>query len=398
MAGPLSGVRVLDLTSVVMGPFATQILAELGAEVIKIETREGDNMRHVGPLRHAGMGHLYLNLNRGKRCIVLDLKSADGHEAMLRLVKTADVLVYNVRPSAMARLNLSYEQLRAINPRLIYAGCYGYSERGPYAGRAAYDDLIQGATGLPWMASNAGKDTPRYVPINLADRITGLHVVYAVSAALFHRERSGEGQSVEVPMFESITHFVMGDHLAGHSWEPPIAPTGYPRLAHRRPYATKDGYLCALVYNDKQWKSFLDAVGRTDLWADARFNTHGMRAKHIDEVYDILAGIMKTRTNAEWMLLLDKADIPFSRMNSAEDVLSDSHLNASGFFTAETHPSEGAMRAMRTPTSWSASVPDAPRPAPHLGGDSRAVLREVGFSDADIERMAANGATLLARD
>lgn len=397
MAGPLNGIRVLDLTSVVMGPFATQILAELGAEVIKIETREGDNMRHVGPLRHAGMGHLYLNLNRGKRCIVLDLKSADGHEAMVRLVKTADVLVYNVRPSAMARLNLSYEQLRAVNPRLIYAGCYGYSERGPYAGRAAYDDLIQGATGLPWMASNAGKDTPRYVPINLADRITGLHVVYAVNAALFHRERSGEGQSVEVPMFESITHFVMGDHLAGFSWDPAIAPTGYPRLAHRRPYATKDGYLCALVYNDKQWKSFLDAVGRNDLWADARFNTHGMRARHIDEVYDILAGIMKTRTNAEWMQLLDKADIPFSRMNSAEDVLRDEHLNASGFFTAEDHPTEGKMRAMRTPTGWSASVPDAPRPAPNLGGDSRTVLREVGYTDAEIERMAASGATLLGK-
>ncbi|HZP89107.1 MAG TPA: CoA transferase [Burkholderiales bacterium] len=395
MAGPLQGIRILDLTSVVMGPFATQILAELGAEVIKIEPHEGDNMRHVGPLRHAGMGHLCINLNRGKRCIVLDLKKPDALEAMMRLVRSADVLVYNVRPSAMARLKLSYDEVSAANPRLLYVGCYGYSERGPYAGRAAYDDLIQGATGLPWMISEGGKETPRYVPINLADRITGLHVVYAVSAALFARERAGKGQAVEVPMFESIAHFVLGDHLAGLSWQPAIGPTGYPRLMHRRPYATRDGYLCVLVYNDKQWKSFLEAVGRTDLWEDARFNTHGMRAQHIDEVYDVLAEIMKTRTSAQWMELLARADIPFSRMNSPEDVVADRHLNESGFFVAEDHPSEGRLRAMRTPTHWSLSEPDMPTPAPRLGEHSRALLREIGYSDAEIEGMAASGATLL---
>jgi len=395
MPGPLHGVRVLDLTTVVMGPFATQILAELGADVIKIETHEGDNMRHVGPLRHAGMGHLYINLNRGKRGVVLDLKQPEGLEAFMRLVPGADALVYNVRPSAMTRLKLSYEDVRAANPRIVYVGCYGYSERGPYAGRAAYDDLIQGATGLPWLASSEGAEAPRYVPVNLADRVTGLHVVYAVTAALFQRERTGQGQSVEVPMFESIAHFVLGDHLAGLSWEPAIGPTGYPRLAHRRPYATSDGYLCVLVYNDKQWKSFLEAVGRPELWDDPRFNSHGRRARHIDEVYAVLAGLMQQRSTAQWMELLEKADVPFARMNRPEDAVADPHLNASGFFVAEEHPTEGRMRAMRTPTDWSVSKPDMPAPAGPLGSHSAQVLREAGYSDAQIEQLAARGVTRL---
>jgi crotonobetainyl-CoA:carnitine CoA-transferase CaiB-like acyl-CoA transferase len=395
MPGPLQGVRVLDLTTVVMGPFATQILAELGADVIKIESHEGDNMRHVGPLRHAGMGHLYVNLNRGKRGIVLDLKQPAGREVVMRLVPGADVLVYNVRPSAMARLKLAYDDVRAANPRIVYVGCYGYSERGPYAGRAAYDDLIQGATGLPWLASNGGAEAPRYVPVNLADRVTGLHVVYAVTAALFHRERTGHGQSVEVPMFESVAHFVLGDHLAGLSWDPAIGPTGYPRLQHRRPYATADGWLCVLVYNDKQWKSFLEAVGRAELWDDPRFNSHGRRAQHIDEVYAVLAGILQTRTTAQWMELLDRADIPFAPLNRPEDTVADPHLNDSGFFVTEEHPTEGRLRAMRTPTRWSASQPEMPAPTGVSGSHSRELLREAGYSDAEIERLAASGVTKL---
>ena len=394
MPGPLADVRVLDLTTVVMGPFATQILAELGADVIKIETHEGDNMRHVGPLRTAGMGHLYLHLNRGKRCLVLDLKQAHGREALLRLARDADVLVYNVRPAAMARLGLSYEALREVNPRLIYVGCYGYSERGPYAGRAAYDDLIQGGTGVPALSGEDGA-LPRYAPINLADRVTGLHVVYAVTAALYRRERCGQGQSVEVPMFESVAHLVLGDHLAGLSWEPPIGPTGYPRLEHRRPYATSDGYLCVLVYNDKQWRSFLDAVGRPELMRDERFATHGNRARHIGEIYDILAQILRTRTSAQWEELLQRADIPFARMNSVADVVADPHLNASGFFSLEDNPVEGRLRVMRTPTDWSESAPGPLGPAPCLGQHSAEVLREAGYSEAQIADLATRGVTLL---
>jgi crotonobetainyl-CoA:carnitine CoA-transferase CaiB-like acyl-CoA transferase len=396
MPGPLSGVKVLDLTTVVMGPFATQILAELGADVIKVEPHEGDNMRDVGPMKNRGMGHLYLHLNRGKRCLVLDLKQPQGREALMRLIPDTDVLVYNVRPQAMARLGLSYDDVRAVNPRIIYVGAYGYSQRGPYAAKAAYDDLIQGASGLPALNSEKGTQPPRYAPINLADRVTGLHAVYAVTTALFHRERTGRGQAVEVPMFESLAQFVLGDHLAGLSWEPPIGPTGYPRLEHRRPYATKDGYLCVLVYNNKQWKAFLEAVGRPELMADSRFSTQAKRAEHIGEIYEFLAGLMRGRTTAEWLALLEAADIPVSPINSVEDVVSDPHLTASGFFSLEEHGSEGRQRSMRTPTDWSDSPPEALRPAPRLGEHSAEVLREAGYSDREIAELAQQGVTLLA--
>lgn len=395
MSGPLSGVRILDLTTVVMGPFATQILAELGADVVKIETREGDNMRHVGPMKSPGMGHLYLHLNRGKRDLVLDLKQPEGREALLRLAARADVLIYNVRPAAMARLGLSYEDLKAANPGIVYVGAYGYSQRGPYAPKAAYDDLIQGATGLPWLASRNGSTRPQYAPVNVADRITGLHVVYAVSAALFHRERTGEGQSVEVPMFESVAQFVLGDHLAGMSYRPPIGGTGYARLQERRVYQTQDGWLCVLVYNDKQWRSFLTAVGREDLLADERFATHGMRARHIGEIYGFLEDLIRTRPTAQWVALLEANDIPVAPMHTVADMLDDPHLQQSGFFETERHPTEGDVIAPRTPTSWSASPPGPRRPTPVLGEHSAEVLREAGYSDAEIAELARKGVTAL---
>jgi crotonobetainyl-CoA:carnitine CoA-transferase CaiB-like acyl-CoA transferase len=264
--GPLAGVRILDLTSVVMGPFATQILAGLGAEVIKIESPEGDNMRHVGPMRHAGMGHIFLHANRGKKSVVLDLKQSSAREALLRMVSGADVLTSNVRPAAMRRLGLDYETLAARNPRLIFVSCCGFGQRGLYAPKPAYDDLIQGAAGIPWLMEEYGTSTPCYVPVTLADRLTGLHAAYAVAAALYARERTGKGQAVEVPMFEAVSQFVLGDHMGGLTFDPPIGDPGYKRLltAHRRPYATKDGHLCVLIYNDKHWKSFFAAIGEPE--------------------------------------------------------------------------------------------------------------------------------------
>jgi crotonobetainyl-CoA:carnitine CoA-transferase CaiB-like acyl-CoA transferase len=389
-------VKVIDLTTVVMGPFATQILAELGADVIKIEPHEGDNMRHAGPMRSVGMGYMFLNLNRGKRGIVLDLKQTEGREALMRLVPGTDVLVYNVRPQAMARLGLSYDAVREVNPRILYVGAYGYSQRGPYAAKAAYDDLIQGASGVPWLTSRNGASAPRYAPVNLADRLTGLHAVYAVTSALFHRERTGQGQSVEVPMFESVAHFVLGDHSAGLTYDPPIADSGYARLLARRPYPTRDGYICVLVYNDKQWKSFFEAIGRPEMMRDSRYSSQANRAKHIGEIYDALADLMKTRTTVEWTALLEKADIPVSSMNSIEDVVHDPHLAAGGFFGTENHPTEGKLLAPRTPTDWSESQPGAPRPAPRLGEHSAEVLREAGYSDGEIAELARRGVTLLA--
>ena len=396
MPGPLSGVRVVDLTTVVMGPFATQILAELGADVIKVEPREGDNLRHTGPMRSPGMGYLFLNLNRGKRGIVLDLKQSEGRESVMRLIRRADVLIYNVRPQAMARLGLSYASVLEVNPRILYVGTYGYSQRGLYASKAAYDDLIQGAAAIPWLASRNGADAPRYAPVNLADRLTGLHAVYAVTSALFHRERTGQGQAIEVPMFESVAHFVLGDHSAGLTYDPPIADAGSARLLARRPYATRDGYICVLVYNDKQWKGFFDAIGRSDLLTDERFSSQASRARSIAEIYDVLADLMKTRTTAEWTALLEQADIPVSNVNSIEDVVHDPHFAASGFFVAENHPSEGKLLALRTPTQWSQSEPGAPRPAPRLGEHSAEVLREAGHSDTEIAELVRLGVTFVA--
>ena len=395
MPGPLSGVKVVDLTTVVMGPFAAQILAELGAEVTKVEPHEGDNMRHAGPMKSAGMGYMFLNLNRGKRGIVLDLKQPRGREAMMRLLPGTDVLLYNVRPQAMARLGLSYDEVRAASPRIIYAGAYGYSQRGPYAAKAAYDDLIQGVCGVPWLAMQREGEPPRYAPVNLADRLTGLHAVYAITAALYHRERTGEGQAVEVPMFESVAHFILGDHSAGLTYQPPIAEPGYARLLARRPYATRDGHLCVLVYNDKQWKSFLGAIGRPELLQDHRFATQASRAEHVAEIYRFLGELLKTRTSAEWIALLEQTDIPVAPMNSIHDLMDDAHLRASGFFELEQHPSEGPVHAARTPTDWSRSPPGARRPAPRLGEHSTEVLREAGYTDAEIAELARTGVTLL---
>jgi crotonobetainyl-CoA:carnitine CoA-transferase CaiB-like acyl-CoA transferase len=291
----------------------------------------------------------------------------------------------------MARLGLSYEDVRAVNPRLIYVGTYGYSQRGERAGRAAYDDLIQGSVGIPWLLSRDGAERPRYVPINFADRVTGLHAVYSVTAALYHREKTGQGQSVEVPMFEALSHFVLGDHMAGLSYRPPKGGSGYERLRHRRPYQTRDGYLCVLVYNGRQWQRFFDAIGRPEMMDDPRFATHPNRAKHIGEIYDLLAGIMQERTSAEWIALLEEADIPVARMNAVDDLLSDTHLKSSGFFIEEEHPTEGPLYAMRTPTSWSESETGPATPAPRLGEHSIDVLTELGYTSAEIARLKEAG-------
>ena len=398
MSGPLEGVRILDLTSVLMGPYATQILGDFGAEVIKVEAPAGDVMRDVGPMRNPRMGPIFLNTNRNKRSIVLDLKQSSAREVVLRLARNADVFVYNVRPQAMARLGLAHSDIAAVKPDIIYAGLVGFGSDGPYAGRPAYDDLIQGMVGVPsLMAQMAGE--PRYAPLTIADRTVGLAAAGAILAALFHRERTGLGQSIEVPMFETMAQYALADHLGGRTFDPPIGPPGYPRLLapERKPYPTKDGFLCALIYNDKQWDAFFALIGRDDLKKDPRFADLGSRTRHVGELYGMLGEIIATRTTGEWVELLREADIPCAPLNSLDDVLNDEHLGAIGFFRHENHPSEGRIRSMDVPVKFTGTPAEIRRHAPRLGEHTVEILREAGFDDKGIAALVATGAAIAAR-
>ncbi|UZE47389.1 CaiB/BaiF CoA transferase family protein [Rhodopseudomonas sp. P2A-2r] len=391
--GPLQGVRVIDMTSVLMGPYATQMLGDYGADVVKVESPDGDVTRQIGPMRHPGMGPFFLNTNRSKRSLCLDLKKPAGRDALLRLVRDADVLIYNIRPQAMARLDLSYEVCAAINPRLVYAGVFGFGQDGPYAAKAAYDDLIQGATALPHLVARVSDGPPRYVPNALVDRIVGLTAVGAILASVVHRDRTGQGQRLDIPMFETMASFVMGDHLGGLTYEPPLDKGGYARhlSPDRRPYQTSDGYICAMVYNDKQWLSFLRAVGRDDLLADPMYASFPQRTAHIDVVLAELSNIFLTRTTAEWIRLLDDADVPSLPMHDLESMLTDPHLLATDFFPVVEHPTEGAIRNMKVSATWSQTPVETPRLAAMLGEHSAEILAEAGYSAAEIAQLAADG-------
>lgn len=393
--GPLQGIKVVDMTTVLMGPFATQTIGDYGADVIKIESLDGDVTRQIGPTRHPGMGPVFLNANRSKRSICLDLKKDAGRAVVLRLVADADVLVYNVRPQAMQRLRLGYEDVAAVNPRLIYAGVFGFGQDGPYAAKAAYDDLIQGGSALAHLMARGGDGTPRYVPNALVDRIVGLNAVGAILASLVHRDRTGVGQRVDIPMFETMAGFVMGDHLGGLTYEPPLDQGGYARhlSPDRRPYKTSDGYICVIVYNDKQWDKFLTATERDDLRSDPRFATFAGRAVNIDHVYAELARIIALRSTAEWIKLLDEADVPALPMHDLVSILSDPHLVATEFFPTVEHPSEGKIRSMRTAATWSETPAEPTRLAPRLGEQSEDVLREAGYSPDEIAQLIKDGVT-----
>jgi crotonobetainyl-CoA:carnitine CoA-transferase CaiB-like acyl-CoA transferase len=393
--GPLEGIKVIDMTTVLMGPYATQMLGDYGADVIKVESLDGDVTRQIGPTRHPGMGPVFLNTNRSKRSICLDLKKPAGRNAVLRLIKSADVLVYNVRPQAMARLNLGYEVVSEINPRLIYAGVFGFGQDGPYAAKPAYDDLIQGATALPALMAQTADGVPRYVPNALVDRIVGLTAVGAICASLVDRNRTGRGQRVDIPMFETMAGFVMGDHMGGLTYEPPLDKGGYARhlSPDRRPYKTSDGYICVIVYNDKQWQNFFDATGRDDLRVHPKFATFAGRAVNIDTVYAELARILETKTTAEWTAILEKADVPVMPMHDLESLLGDPHIVATDFFPVVDHPTEGRIRNMRPSARFSETPVETKRLAPRLSEHSAEILSEAGFSADEIAALVREGVT-----
>jgi crotonobetainyl-CoA:carnitine CoA-transferase CaiB-like acyl-CoA transferase len=392
---PLHGIKVVDLTGYLMGPFATQILGDMGADVIKIEPPEGDLVRAIGPTRSPGMGGIFQQNNRNKRSVVLDLKQAAGRDAVLRLAARADIFIYNVRPQAMARLGLSYEAVSAANPGIVYVGAVGFGQDGPYAAKPALDDLMQGMSGIPSLFERAGAEGPRYIPMAMADRYSGICLVNAVLGALVHKLRSGEGQAVEVPMFESLVQGVLGDHLMGASFEPPLGPPGYPRhLSHdRRPFRTLDGYLCTFIINDRQWRAVLESIGEGERMKDPRFASLQARTEHSAEVYAFLDATFRTRTTAQWLALLEKADVPAGPLHTLQSLLDDEHLKAVGFFERHEHPTEGTVLSLRPPSRWSKTPLAIGRLAPRLGQHGAEVLQEAGYSQAEIAALAAAGVT-----
>jgi crotonobetainyl-CoA:carnitine CoA-transferase CaiB-like acyl-CoA transferase len=397
VSGPLSGVRVVDCTTVVLGPWAAQQLGDLGADVIKVEPPEGDTTRQLGPMKNPGMGAFYLAVNRNKRSIVLDLKQPAARDVLLRLARDANVLLHNYRPQAARRLGMSYEAFRAVNPGIVYVGTYGFRAAGPYGDKPAYDDIIQAASGIASLqASIVGE--PRYVPTIVADKSSSMTVLAAVLAALYHQARTGEGQEVEVPMFESMAAWVMVEHLYGETFRPALDTIGYKRILNpnRRPFKTKDGYLAILPYTDQNWRDFFTLTGRGDLLDDPRFKTLGTRLRHIEILYGEVGAVAVTRTNAEWLADLDRLNIPAMSVNSLESLLHDPHLEAVGFWQTVDHPTEGPMRLPGLPASYGKTPGAIRRLPPRLGEHSAEVLREIGLGEDEVAALLASGATRAA--
>lgn len=399
MPGPLSGYRIIDLTAVVLGPVATLHLADMGADVIKVEPPEGDVMRNPGNAPTPGMGPIYLGINRNKRALCLDLKKPEAIAALKRLIATADVFVHNMRVEAVERLGLGYEAVKEVKPDIVYAYSVGYKHSGPYGKKPAFDDLVQGASGAAMLANRVDGGPPRFLPSLIVDKTTGLHLGMAVLAALLHRERTGEGQMVEVPMLETITGFWLIEHLFNKSYVPERGEMGYSRVlsADRKPYRTQDGYVCALPYNEKHYRAFFEEIGRPELMSDERFATAQARSNNQPAVQAIIAEVMPTRTTADWLAFLERADIPSMVVNDLDQLFDDPHLKETGFFATREHPTEGSIRTTASPFDFSVTPTSYRLDAPLLGADGPVVLSEAGLTDEEIAALEASGAMKVTR-
>lgn len=397
--GALTGVRVVDLTTVLMGPMATRMLGDHGADVVRVETLAGDSTRNGLPARNPGMSGFSLNLQRNKRSLALDLKSESGHAVMMDLLSSADVLVTNMRAGALTRLGLDTESVRAGLPDLIYCRANGFGSSGPYRDKAAYDDAIQAASGLAGLFGSA-RGRPDYVPSVMADKVTGLHIVQAVMAALLHRHRTGKGQSIEVPMFETMVAFNLVEHLRGAAFEPPEGPFGYERLMSdfRRPMQTADGFMCLLPYTDANWHDFFTFVGRPELIDDERFSHHNVRIKNVDELYGLVGELSLTRTTAEWVAFCDDHSIPAAAVLDLAELDQDPHLAAVGLVRIEEHPSEGGYKHVADPVTYSESPTSLRHHAPRLGQHAVEILEELGYAPDRIAGLGADGVIVLPED
>jgi crotonobetainyl-CoA:carnitine CoA-transferase CaiB-like acyl-CoA transferase len=383
----LKGLRVLDLTSVILGPYATQILGDLGAEVVKVEPPEGDSMRTVAPVAVPGISAIFANNNRNKRSIALDLKSDAGKAALFKLLPTADVLVHNMRQEAMDKLGLTFNAVRAASPKIIYAAAVGFGRHGRYAGKPAYDDVIQAASGFAGLFEMRD-GTPRYAPTIAADKISGLHLAYALLAALLYRERTGEVPGyIEVPMFELMAAFSLSEHLGAATFED-RGSVGYTRVLSRgrRPYQTKDGWIGVLPYTQRNWTKVLSEIGRADVCELPWFGNATERSRRVDDLYDILAAALPSRTSAEWLARFKQLDIPSQPVRTPKDLLQDPHLADVGFFTPNFAHDAPVMRTLRQAVNVERLPAQADLPPPLLGADTADVLRQAGCSEDDIAR------------
>jgi len=394
---PLEGIRVLEIASMIFGPLAGQYLGDMGADVIKLEPPDGDLTRSIGPRRSPRMDSFFLTSNRNKRSIVVDLKTTEGKEILQSLASKTDVLLHSMRTPAANRLGLDYASLSQQHQRLIYCHVAGYGDDGLYAGRPAYDDIIQAASGLATLQTViAGQ--PRFIPTIIADKISGLHAAYAIMAALMQRSQTGLGQHVDVSMFETMAAFNMMEHQWGHAFEPPIGPMGYEPVstAARRPYKTLDGFLALLPYNDSHWNRFFELAGESQIMQDPRFATFAARQKNVQLVWNEIEKQIARKTNAQWLELLTPEDIPFSVVNSLEDLVNDPHLKSVDFWQIHQHPSEGSLRMARVPIQMSGARTDFKRLQPLLGEHSKEILQELGFDDSRISHWTAAGGTCYA--
>jgi crotonobetainyl-CoA:carnitine CoA-transferase CaiB-like acyl-CoA transferase len=363
----------------VMGPYCTQIMADMGADVIKVEPPQGDTTRYISVGPAPGMSGVFVNVNRGKRGIVLDLQTDAGKSTLRALIETADVFIHSMRAKAIGNLGFAYDDVAAVNPAIVYTNCYGYGRCGPKRDLPAYDDTIQAECGLPAVQQQLTGDAD-YVGTILADKVAGLTALYATMMALFHRERTGEGQEVEVAMFETMASFMLVEHANGAIFEPPLGRAGYPRALapNRRPYRTSDGYVAALIYTDKHWQAFVNAVHPP--WAGEQYSTLGRRADQIDTVYGLLAETMKERTTEDWLALFRELEIPAAPLNTPDALFDDPHLNAVGMFETVETP-HGRVRFPGVPSRLSRTPGGVAGPAPELGGDTGEVLEELGLTD-----------------
>jgi crotonobetainyl-CoA:carnitine CoA-transferase CaiB-like acyl-CoA transferase len=395
--GPLDGVTVIDLTTVFSGPYATVLLGDLGADVIKIEAPGGEVVRNIGPSPTSDMGPLFLTVDRNKRDVCLDLKQAAAREVLHRLVEGADVLVHNMRPGAAKRIGADPGTTRARNARLVHCAISGFGSGGPYEDLPAYDDVVQAASGIVPLQSQGGGPA-QYLRTVAADKTAGMMAFGAVCAALVQRDRTGEGCAVEVPMFELFASFVMLEHLYGAVYVPPTAGTGYPRVTapDRRPYETADGLLGVVFYVDRHWQAFFDAIGRPELMEDERFSTMRARTVHSDELYALVGEIMPTRSTADWLELLRSIEVPAMPVQSIDDLLVDPHLAAVGFFQPATHPSQGDYLHVRNPVRFSTGIDDLRVAPPRLGEHTLVVLADLGYAADTVAKLLADGAAIAA--